>query len=178
MRAMSAPHFVPVATHPELAGHRSLFLDLLGHGLSDRPPDFGYPLEEHAATLATALDHAGVRAADVVAHSMGGGLAVVLAHHRPELVGRLVLVEANLEPSPAPKAGGSGINTYTEARFLASGLAETLDQVGPQWDAGSLTAAGVRALTVPNAGHNVMLDNPEAFARVTAASVTGRARPC
>lgn len=226
--AMSAPYFVPVATRPELAGHRSLFVDLLGHGLSDRPPDFGYTLGEHAAALATALDFAGVRAADVVAHSMGGRVAVVLAHHRPDLVGRLVLVEANLEPSPAPTVGGSGINAYTEAEFLTGGLAATLDRVGPLWaatmrladpvglhrssvhlvaatrptmrqmlvrlpiprtfiqgergspvrDPEGLTAAGVRVLTVPNAGHNVMLDNPDAFARVTAASLTFRAGTC
>jgi pimeloyl-ACP methyl ester carboxylesterase len=225
---MSAPYFIPAATHPELAGHRSLFVDLLGHGLSDRPPDFGYTLEEHAATLATALDAAGVRAADVVGHSMGGGVAIVLAHHRPDLVGRLVLVEANLEPSPAPKVGGSGINAYTEAEFRAGGLAETLDRVGPVWaatmrladpvglhrsaahlvtatrptmrhmlvdlpiprtfiqgeqgspvrDPDGLTAAGVRVLTVRAAGHNVMLDNPEEFARATAAGLTGRGRPC
>ncbi|TDB82777.1 alpha/beta fold hydrolase [Micromonospora sp. KC721] len=216
--AMSAPYFVPVATRPELAGHRSLFVDLLGHGLSDRPRAFGYTLEEHAATLATALDMAGVRGADVVGHSMGGGVAVVLAHHRPDLVGRLVLVEANLEPSPAPVVGGSGINAYPEDEFLAGGLTETLDRVGPLWastmrladpvglyrsavhlvaatrptmrrmlerlsiprtfiqgkqgaavrDPDGLTAAGVRVVTVPAAGHNVMLDNPEGFARAAA----------
>lgn len=225
--AMSAPYFVPVATRPELAGHRSLFVDLLGHGLSDRPPDFGYTLEEHAATLAAALDAAGVRAADVVAHSMGGGVAIVLADRRPDLVGRLVLIEANLEPSPAPKAGGSGIDTYTEAEFLAGGLAETLHRVGPRWaatmrladpvglhrsavhlvaatrptmrhmllrlpiprafiqgergspvrDPEGLTAAGVRVLTVPDAGHDVMLDNPQEFARLTAAGLNDRDRP-
>ncbi|MGN9809406.1 alpha/beta fold hydrolase [Micromonospora sp. BQ11] len=222
--AMAAPYFVPTATHPALAGHRSLFVDLLGHGLSDRPPDFGYTLEEHAATLATALDSAAVRAADVVAHSMGGAVAIVLAHRRPDLVGRLVLVEANLEPSPAPKVGGSGIDTYTEAEFLAGGLGETLDQVGPLWaatmrladpvglhrsavhlvaatrptmrhmlvrlaiprtfiqggqgspvrDPDGLAAAGVRVVTVPAAGHDVMLDNPEEFARLTAAGLTDR----
>ncbi|MGS2618775.1 alpha/beta fold hydrolase [Micromonospora sp. LZ34] len=158
---------------------------------------------------------------------MGGGVAIVLAHHRPDLVGRLVLVEANLEPSPAPKVGGGGINAYTEAEFLAGGLEETLDRVGPLWaatmrladpvglhrsavhlvaatrptmrqmlvrlpiprtfiqgalgspvrDPDGLTAAEVRVLTVPNAGHNVMLDNPDAFALVTAASLTIRAGP-
>ncbi|TDB78089.1 alpha/beta fold hydrolase [Micromonospora sp. KC723] len=195
-----APYFVPAASHPELAGHRSLFVDLLGHGLSDRPAAFGYTLEEHAAALATALDHAGVRAANVVAHSMGDGVAVVLAHHRPDLVGRLVLVEANLEPSPAPRVGGSGINAYTEEEFLAGGLAEALDRVGPLWaatmrqmlerrpiprtfvqgerglpvrDPDGLTAAGVRVVTVPNAGHDVLLDNPEEFARVAAAGLAG-----
>ncbi|MFC4019050.1 alpha/beta fold hydrolase [Micromonospora sp. GCM10011542] len=222
--AASAAYFVPVATRPELAGHRSLFVDLLGFGLSDRPADFGYTVEEHAATLATAFDAAGVRGADVIGHSMGGAVAIVLAHQRPDLVGQLVLVEANLDPSPAPKVGGSGINAYTEADFLAGGFAETLDRVGPLWaatmrladpvglyrsavhlvaatrptmrhmlvrlpiprtfiqgaqgapvqDPDDLTASGVRVVIVPDASHNVMLDSPEEFARVTATALSGR----
>ncbi|MFI9595231.1 alpha/beta fold hydrolase [Nonomuraea sp. NPDC052265] len=67
---------------PELAGHRSLFVDLLGFGTSDRPTAFGYTMEEHADALATALRAADVRAAQVVAHSMGGTIAVHLARQR------------------------------------------------------------------------------------------------
>ena len=32
----------------------------------------------------------------------------------------------------------------------------------------ALEAAGVRVLTAPGAGHNIMLDNPDAFAAVVA----------
>jgi pimeloyl-ACP methyl ester carboxylesterase len=220
--AMSAPYFLPTATRPELAGHRSLFVDLLGFGLSDRPAAFDYTLDGHAERLAAALDAAGVRAAHVIAHSMGGAVAIVLAHQRPDLVAQLVLIEANLDPSPPPTAGSSGIARYTEAEFLAGGHAETLDRVGPAWGAtmrladpvglhrtavglmagtqptmrhllarlpmprtyvqggrtgplagaDALTAAGVRVVTVPDAGHNVMLDAPEQFARVAAAALT------
>ncbi|MGW4837450.1 hypothetical protein [Streptomyces globisporus] len=37
-----------------MAGHRSLLIDLLGHGLNDRPTDFDYPLESHADALTRA----------------------------------------------------------------------------------------------------------------------------
>jgi pimeloyl-ACP methyl ester carboxylesterase len=220
--ATAGAYFVGVAARPELAGHRSLFVDLLGFGLSDRPADFGYRLEDHAEALATALDAAGVRAADVIAHSMGGAVAIVLADRRPDLVGRLVLIEANLDPAPPPKAGSSGIAAYDEAAFLARGYAETLERVGPAWAATmrladpvglhrtalglfrgttptmrallaalpiprtylqgertgaldgheALAAAGVEVVTIANAGHNIMLDAPEEFARATATALS------
>ncbi|WP_406011521.1 alpha/beta hydrolase [Streptomyces sp. NBC_00637] len=217
--ATSAVYHAHVAARPELAGRRSLFVDLPGHGISDRPADFGYTLEEHADALAAALDAAGVTGAELVAHSMGGSVAVVLAHRRPDLVARLVLTEANLDCFPPPTAGSSGIASYTEEEFVRGGYARVLDKVGPMWaatmrladpralhrtavglrrgsdpvmreilvgldavervylqggrtgaleGADALEAAGVRVVTVPGAGHNVMFDRPEAFVRAVA----------
>lgn len=211
-----------IAARPELAGRRTLFVDLPGHGISDRPADFGYTLEDHADALAAALDEAGVTAAELVAHSMGGAVAIVLAHRRPELVSRLVLVEANLDPYPSVKAGSSGIASYTEEEYVENGgHARVLDKVGPSWAAtmrladpralhrtaiglargtvptmrhllegltadrvylqGALSgelanregleAAGVRVVTVPGAGHNVMFDNPDVFVAEVAGKV-------
>lgn len=133
--AASAVYHAHVAARPELAGRRSLFVDLPGHGISDRPQDFGYTLEEHADALAAALDAAGVTGAELVAHSMGGSVAIVLAHRRPDLVARLVLTEANLDAFPPMTAGSSGIASYTEDEFVHSGHARVLDGVGPLWAA-------------------------------------------
>ncbi|MFD9904567.1 alpha/beta fold hydrolase [Streptomyces sp. NPDC059063] len=216
--AASAAYHAHIAARPELAGRRSLFVDLPGHGLSDRPADFGYTLEDHADALAAALDEAGVRRAEVVAHSMGGSVAIVLAHRRADLVSRLVLTEANLDPHPPETAGSSGIAAYGEEDFVATGHARVLEKVGSGWAAtmrladpralhrsatglvrgrtptlrtvlmdlatervyvqgalsgelpGSdeLVAAGVRVVAVPDAGHNVMMDNPAAFAALVA----------
>ncbi|WP_448721207.1 alpha/beta fold hydrolase [Microbacterium natoriense] len=218
--SMSAVYHAHVAARPELCGRRSLFLDLPGHGISDRPADFGYTLDDHAHAVATAMDHAGVAAAELIAHSMGGAVALVLAHRRPDLVSRLVLTEANLDPFPPPSAGSSGIAAFDEDEFVDSEFARVLERVGPEWAAtmrltdpralyrtavglrkGSepmmrtileeaaidhiylqgeqtgalegregLEAAGVRVVTVPDAGHNVMFDNPDAFA----AAIAGR----
>lgn len=226
--ATSPAYFTEVALHPLLAGHRSLLIDLLGHGLSDRPTDFGYTLEAHADALAAALRHAGVTGAELIAHSMGGSVAVVLAARHPRLVSRLVLVDANLDPiTPEPGAGGSsGIAAFPEPEFLAGGWEEVRDQVGAQWwstmrlagrtalhrsavhltrgtvptmrellldlriprvyllpeadgplpGADALTEAGVSVVAVPDCGHNIMLDNPEAFARATAAALADEGR--
>ncbi|MBV2353714.1 alpha/beta hydrolase [Streptomyces sp. J2-1] len=218
--AMASAYYARVAADPSLAGHRSLLIDMLGFGLSDRPADFDYSLKSHADALAEALRVAGVARADVVAHSMGGAVAIVLAERHPELVGRLVVAEPNLDPTVAVrKPGSSGIATYSEADFLDGGFAETLDRVDPDWavtmrladplalhrsavrlaaatvretlnglaaprtllygERGEapgreeeLTEAGVRVREIPGAGHNVMLDQPEAFVRAVAEALT------
>jgi pimeloyl-ACP methyl ester carboxylesterase len=144
--ASSAPYYTAAATHRALAGHRSLLIDLLGFGLSDRPADFGYTLEEHADALAEALRRADVESADVIGHSMGGAVAVVLAARHPRLVARLVLVDPNLDPAtPATSSASSGIAAYSEEDFLAHGWAETLDRVGAHW-ASTMRLAGRAAL--------------------------------
>ncbi|MCX2180959.1 alpha/beta hydrolase [Streptomyces sp. SKN60] len=223
--ASSGPYFTAAAVHPALAarGHRSLLIDLLGFGISDRPEDFPYTMEAHADAVAAALEAAGVRAADVVAHSMGGAVAIVLASRHPDLVARLVLVDSGLDPVPAERRrAGSGIAGYTEAEFLSGGgWQEVRDRVGPHWwstmrlagltalhrsgvhlargteptlraqltalpiprtflhpavdgppaGAEGLRDAGVSVVAVPDCGHNIMLDNPEAFVRATAAAL-------
>ncbi|MFG3094690.1 alpha/beta fold hydrolase [Streptomyces sp. NPDC048202] len=133
--ATAPAYFAEAAAHPLLAGHRTLMVDLLGHGLSDRPQDFDYSLESHADTLAVALTAAGVTGAEVIAHSMGGSVAVVLADRHPELVSRMVLVDANLDPvEPSRGAlGSSGIAAYSEAEFMDGGWAEVRDRVGTFW---------------------------------------------
>ncbi|WP_079036900.1 MULTISPECIES: alpha/beta fold hydrolase [Streptomyces] len=217
--AASTVYHAHIAARPELAGRRSLFVDLPGHGISDRPADFGYTLEDHADALAGALDEAGVTGAELVAHSMGGSVAIVLAHRRPDLVSRLVLTEANLDPNPPATAGSSGIAGYTEEEFVeGGGHARVLEKVGPFWRAtmrladaralhrsaiglvagtrptmrrmlmeltvdrvfvqgaasgelvgqDELMASGVRVVVVPDAGHNVMFDNVDAFVAVVA----------
>lgn len=98
--ACSAIYFARTAIEPVLAGRRALMIDFLGFGISDRPAGFGYTLEDHADSIARALDTLGLEGVDMVAHSMGGSIALVLASRRPDLVGRLVLFadETALDP--------------------------------------------------------------------------------
>ncbi|GAA5025563.1 alpha/beta fold hydrolase [Actinopolymorpha pittospori] len=89
--------FAEVATSVRLRGARSLLVDLVGTGWSD-PADFGYTIEEHADAVAVVLDALNLRGCTVVGHSLGGGVAISLAHRRPDLVGTLVAAEPNLDP--------------------------------------------------------------------------------
>ncbi|SHL46743.1 alpha/beta fold hydrolase [Actinacidiphila paucisporea] len=132
--AATGPYTAHLSAYPELGGRRTLYVDLPGFGISDRPAGFGYSLEDHAAALAAVLDAAGVRGAEVVGHSMGGSVAIVLAYRRPDLVSRLVLAEANLDPGPVPGAGSSGIARWSEEEFVhGGGFAATLERVGWLW---------------------------------------------
>lgn len=117
--AASSSCFPLVVRHGHLADRRTLLIDFLGFGFSDRPRSFGYTVEEHADTIALLLDYLKVERAIVIGHSMGGSIAINLAARRPELVANLVIAEANLDPG-AGKVSGP-IAAQTEAAFARSG---------------------------------------------------------
>jgi pimeloyl-ACP methyl ester carboxylesterase len=130
--AASGPYTAHLGADAALAGRRTLYVDLPGFGISDRPADFGYALEEHAAAVAAVLDAAGVLGAEVVGHSMGGAVSIVLAYCWPESVSRLVLAEANLDPNPQPAPGSGLTASGTEEEFVhGGGFEAVLRRVGP-----------------------------------------------
>ncbi|WP_380281433.1 alpha/beta fold hydrolase [Kitasatospora purpeofusca] len=220
--ASSPVYYAAAAAHPLLTGHRSLLLDLLGFGISDRPADFPYTLEAHADAVAAAVRAAGAERVEVIGHSLGGAVAIQLAHRHPGLVARLVLVDAVIDPvAPGRGPGSSGIAGFTEEEFLAGGLEQVERWSGPFWwatmrlagpealhrsavhrcratvpslreqldglelprtflhpeadgelpGADRLRAAGVVLEAVPDCGHNIMIDNPEGFAKAVATAL-------
>jgi len=72
--------------------HRVVAVDLLGHGGSEKPAS-GYSIPNQADLVAQALSRLGVSDAEVVGHSLGGGVAVALAQQSPHLVNRVVIVD-------------------------------------------------------------------------------------
>jgi pimeloyl-ACP methyl ester carboxylesterase len=93
----------PVANSPALSGRASLWVDLLGFGLSPRPETFSYDLDDQAQALLPLLAQSSDAFA-LVGHSMGGTLAVLLAERlisagrHPEAV---ILAEPNLRAAEA-----------------------------------------------------------------------------
>lgn len=78
---------------PRLARtHRVVAIDLLGHGGSEKPTS-GYSVSNQGDLVAEALGKLGVSDAEVVGHSLGGGVAVALAQQSPQLVNRVVIVD-------------------------------------------------------------------------------------
>lgn len=82
------------------AGYRVIVIEPLGIGSSARPEDSDYSLTAQADRIAAVLDALGVRAAVVVAHSLGASMAYRLAYRRPDLVDGIV----SLEGGPAEAA--------------------------------------------------------------------------
>jgi pimeloyl-ACP methyl ester carboxylesterase len=79
---------------PALAGRFTVLApDLLGQGQSDRPPAT-YSLSFFAAMLRDLMDALAFERATVVGQSLGGGVALQLAHDFPERCERLVLVNS------------------------------------------------------------------------------------
>ncbi|MFF1508553.1 alpha/beta fold hydrolase [Streptomyces sp. NPDC058326] len=117
----AASDFAHIAAHPALRGGRALLVDLLGHGLSDRPAHFDYRMESQAAGVAAVLDHLGLTGVDLVGHSMGGAVTIHLAAARPELVARLVVAEPNLYAGGG--AFSSPVAAQDEDTFVAEGFA-------------------------------------------------------
>jgi haloalkane dehalogenase len=71
--------------------HRVIAPDHLGYGLSDKPPGGAYRPRDHARRLGELLDRLGVQDATLVAHDVGGPIAVACAVDRPGAVARMAL---------------------------------------------------------------------------------------
>lgn len=150
----AAAGYVQTARQPILTSRRSVLVDLLGFGCSDRPERFGYRLEEQAESVAALLDHLGLRASVVIGHSMGGSVAITLAGQRPDLVGRLVIAEAPLELSK--ESASRAFAAQSEEGFVGDGFAAFLAPLREAALAGDTTLAaflGQFQIAAPHAVH-------------------------
>lgn len=88
------------------ARHRALAPELRGHGRSERRPS-DVSRSAHVDDIAAWIERFNTRPVALVGQSLGGHTAFLLAAHRPDLVDKLVVVEAG----PGP---------YSEGRDLAA----------------------------------------------------------
>ena len=104
----SATNFRAVQTRAARCGRATLAVDLREHGASPHSARGAAPgtLLDHARDVAAALEAqlGRGRAVDVVGHSLGGKVAMVLALTRPALVRRAVIVDI----APVAYGGGGG----------------------------------------------------------------------
>lgn len=184
--------------------HRTYCLDLPGFGES-RGTRWS-TMDDAAERLGSWMADQGLERATIAGHSMGGAIAALVAATSPELIDRLVLVNASIRPSgapfiPRPADVPRSLATHTHeltalvARdFLrcdpASLLLATSDIIRADWSSllgrisaptlviwgahdvitpislGHALAASIpdaRLAIVPDAGHNPMWEQADAF---------------
>ncbi len=102
---------------PELARtHRVVALDLYGFGWTQRPHDpWCYTREGQEHLILAVLDQLGIRRAQFVGHSYGGGLTLFLASRHPERMLSMALVD-----SSAPTYGNDRRTVIAKFRPLDS----------------------------------------------------------
>src|SRR3954454_858774 len=112
----STGELLPAAVQPPLKGRRSLLVDLLGHGYSDKPVDFSYTLIDHARTVVDLIESLGFDECGLVGHSMGGEIGIRVAAALPGVVTLLVMAEGTLDPH-----GEQVFDGQTEDEFADTG---------------------------------------------------------
>jgi pimeloyl-ACP methyl ester carboxylesterase len=85
--------------------------DLPGFGASEKPSSnrFSYHVDAFTETVADVLAALELGRAVLVGHCVGGAIALVLAARHPELVSKLVLIDALSEPPRLGRFGGVGL---------------------------------------------------------------------
>jgi pimeloyl-ACP methyl ester carboxylesterase len=93
--------FGPVIPAYVAAGYQVIAPDLQAHGRTadiDRPIDIRLMADDIAALIR----HLGLERPDILGYSLGGGVALFTAVKHPELVGRLILLAANVRRDAIP----------------------------------------------------------------------------
>jgi len=94
---------------PVYTAHRSLLIDLPGHGESGKPR-IPYPTEFFARAVEAVMTDAGVERAVLIGHSLGGGIAYTFVLMFPQKAKSIVFVDAyatrpvHVEPTSATLA--------------------------------------------------------------------------
>ncbi len=123
----SVADFSDILFDSKFSGYRIILVELLGHGFSDKPENFGYGLYNHAEVIASLLDHLQLKKCIVVGHSLGGTIAIALTQKRADLVSRLIVAEPNLDPGIG--TGSKIITAQEEEEFIRKGYEKYLESL-------------------------------------------------
>lgn len=114
--------FWPVATQLAPLGFQVHVLDLPGFGASDLPPQ-AWGVTDYSQFILSYLDAAHLERVDLLGHSFGGRISLVLAAGQPERVRKLVLASsAGIPPEP-------GLRQRLRSH-AARAVRQSLDRIG------------------------------------------------
>ncbi|WP_207430432.1 alpha/beta fold hydrolase [Sabulibacter ruber] len=100
--------------------YRCIALDHLGFGLSSKPRDFSYSLEDHSSNLQFLVNHLGLDKVTLVVHDFGGPIGLGWVMKNPEKVARLVVLNSWMWPLTEVKPMMQG------SRLFGSGFGKFL----------------------------------------------------
>ena len=88
--------FKNILDYPEFTKYNLLIPDLVGFGESQNPDNFSYNLEEQSVTISELLKIFDVKKIHIVAHSMGGAIALLLPEEIRSKIESFASLEGNL----------------------------------------------------------------------------------
>ncbi len=127
--------------------HRTLRLDLVGHGRSEAPDEVAdYSMENCIEQIVAALDDLELSSVHVIGYSMGGRAALALAAWQPQRVRSLLLVGASAGLEAASERAArqradealadsiehNGLEAFVE-RWMALPLFASQARLGTEW---------------------------------------------
>jgi pimeloyl-ACP methyl ester carboxylesterase len=146
---------------PLLPGRRIVALDFAGHGLSGRRVGAPYHFIDYVADVAAVADLLGWQTFDLMGHSLGAGVAALLAGAWPERVRRLVLLEGlgplTDDEARAPERMREALAAESEGRRRGgprTGYADAEQVAQRLASAVSMQVGSARTLLQPRAGRD------------------------
>lgn len=150
----NAASFLPLADAlPELD---ILALDLAGHGMSEhRPPGQHYHFVDFVGDVVAAADSFGWDRFTLLGHSMGAGIASLVAASFPQRIRRLVLIEGlgpwGDDPGNCPSHLAEATRQILQPEFPSTRITRSLEAVvRARMRAGSLSETSARLLVERN----------------------------
>ncbi|MEM7315829.1 MAG: alpha/beta fold hydrolase [Planctomycetota bacterium] len=81
-------------------GYRTVVPDHLGCGLSDKPQEYNYCLQQHADNLVALIEELNLDGITLLAHDWGGAIGLLAASQVPDRFARFVLFNTGAFPPP------------------------------------------------------------------------------
>jgi pimeloyl-ACP methyl ester carboxylesterase len=156
----SSCDYTQVIADPALTGRRSILVDLLGSGDSDRPERFGYRVEDRARIVVELIQNL-EQEVDLFGHSMGGAVAIVAATIAPREVRQLVLAEPN--PDAAGGLFSRKIAACSDSDYVLNGHAQMVATASKEGD--------------PGWAATLSISSPRAIHRAATSLVQGESQP-
>lgn len=80
--------------------YRSIAVDHIGCGLSDKPQDYDYSLRQHRDNLLTLIEHLDLTQITLLVHDWGGAIGLAAAVEQPRRFARIILLNTGGFPPP------------------------------------------------------------------------------